>query len=336
MPLDNADSNYQNHIPEAVRRASAKADELAQAQNAPSAEEPPVEESVAPPAPVVVPAEPVAPPVQPEAPAQPSIDWEQRYRSLQGKYDSEIPRLNHELSQMRQILANLQAAPAPAQPATSTTVVVPPEDASEYGEDLITAARRWARAELQEEINGLRSEVSELRGGHQNIQAQTVQQRVEAGLNADPEIGNRWRALNNDPEFLAWLSRVDPFAGHPRIEMLRDAAGRGDVDRCARFFRAYVTEHTAVSQPAPMVATQTPAAPVASARPSLEDLAAPGRGSGPVPVSGASEKRMWTRNEITRFYNDVRKGRYAGRDADMRRIEHDIIAASTEGRIHQQ
>jgi len=326
---DNA-ATYENHIPEAVRRASLLADELAREAGAVDPSDEPGD-----PTPPVV--EPVVPSIVP--PAAPSVDWEQRYNTLQGKYDSEVPQLRGENQSLRHLIAEMQTpAPTPVVPAkTTTTVVVPPEDVETFGEDLVTAARRWARMEVAHDIEDLRGEIHQLRGGHQQIKSETTQSRNEAAFDADPELGGVWRQMNFDPKFLAWLAQVDPFAGVPRQGLLNEAATSGDTVRCMRFFKTYLAEHTAVSQPSPAPATQTlPTPEVAGARPTLEDLAAPGRSSGGSPAGNGgapAEKRVWTRAEITRFYRDASQGKYAHREAEKQRVENDILAAATEGRI---
>lgn len=329
MPLDNAEE-YRNHIPAAVREAAERADALARESGAvgvPPLEDEPIE--------AVAESEPAAAPAV--EPPTPEIDYEQRYRTLQGKYDAEIPELQARVRQLQNVLASMEmpAAPAPSSPVTTNTVVSP-EDIETFGEDLTVAARRWARAEIQPELDSMRQELAELRGGHREIKSETAVSRIEARFNADPELGDKWRALNSDPEFMAWLRHVDPFAGEPRQDLLNRAVDKGDAERCMNFFKVYLAEHTAVSQPSPTPLPQTTSPPAGQAggRPSLEDLAAPGRATGAGPASGAPDgKRVWTRSAVTRFYDDVRRNRYAGRDAEMHRTEAEIIAAASEGRI---
>lgn len=372
---------WENPIPPQVRRQVEQAEEIARRlqegesvqSSAPEAPDSPVQadasaqepastagEASLRPGPAEEPAGPgsgapagPAPQHQP-APSSPP-DYEQRYRTLQGKYDAEVPRLNTELSrynaenmQLRSLLADLQARDAypPAQGqrgAPSPSVNIPDEDATEYGEDLITAARRWARAEIQPELETMRAELGQLRGGQQRVETQSMQQHIAQGLNSVPELGGGvWQQLNNDPDFLAWLNQVDPFAGVSRFEMLRHATGVGDVARISRFFTAYLQEHTAAdhaSGPAHTHATNGhaqgagPNGAGAGPHRSLASLAAPGRAAGAATSSGAPQKRIWSTAQIKKHFKDVVDGRYQGREADQRRVEEDIVAAQREGRI---
>lgn len=351
MPLDNA-QEYANVIPEAVRRQAARAEEIARSigaapqpegEGAPAAPEgTPAAEQVTEPViadggTIVAPAAPPAP-ATPAAPAAPTVDWEQRYRTLQGKYDSEIPRLTGQVESLQQIISGMQErrpepTPAPAAPPAqeNTTVVVPQEDVETYGEELVSASRRWARAEVAKEIADLRNEITQLRGAQQQTAQMTTQEHVLNALDNDPSLTGKWRQVNEDPQFIAWLNQVDPFTGQQRKVLLRDAFSRGDVNRTGAFFKAYLAEHTAVTQDPP------PAPPIppepGAGRPSLEDLAAPGRASGPAPAGAPAEKRIWSNQDISAFYRDVRRGVYEGREAEKLRLEQDIFAATTEGRI---
>lgn len=70
----------------------------------------------------------------------------------------------------------------------------------------------------------------------------TVQPSVVAGLDATPDLAGRWRQINDDPAFLEWLDRNDLLSGQKRLLLLRDAYSRGDVDRTAAFFRAFIMD----------------------------------------------------------------------------------------------
>lgn len=352
MPLDNTNTpasnaeQYANFMPQAVRRAAERANELVQSLVAdPAQGNLPLEQTgtvvETPPAATVVETPPATPPVQPA----PTVDWEQRYRTLQGKYDHEVPtlrgdviRLTSQLDALQSTLNTLQTprevTPPPAAPAAPT---VPHEDVETYGEDLVTAARRWARAEVAGELDELKRQFGELKQTTTTVQQETAQTRAQtqmqtmlAGLDGDPVIGGQWRAINVAPEFMTWLDQVDPFTGQQRMALLRDAFGRGDVVRTAAFFKAYLNEHTAPrtsegGQPIPQ--------PGAGQQPTLETFATPGRGSGPAPGGAPADKRIWTQRDITAFYRDRTRGAYRDREAEAARLEQDIIDAAAEGRI---
>ena len=347
-PLDI--SSGENHIPEAVRRSTARAEEIARqagVANVPDAPEPTADDGVSAngETPVVgeTPPAPPAPPPAAPAPASPADDWEQKYRTLQGKYDSEVPGLRSQVNGLQQVLANLEPRspqePTKPDPApVVTTVGVPAKDIEEYGQELIDAVRRWARMEVQPLVDELRTKVDGLGSNFQKVERSAqetavfnARTHVRAMLNADPVLGPVWEDLNKDAGFINWIKSADPFSGQIRQPLLQGAFDAGQADRVKAFFNAYLSEHTATQVPA-QVPPHTPEQP-GTGRPTLEDFAAPGRGSTTPPSGGAPEKRTWSQPEIAAFYRDVNRGVYAGKEADKLRIEQDIIAAATEGRI---
>jgi len=67
-----------------------------------------------------------------------------------------------------------------------------------------------------------------------------VNQSVLAYLDAAPDLAGRWRQMNEDPTFLAWLGQIDPSTGQKRQALLNNAYAAGDAMRTATFFRAYI------------------------------------------------------------------------------------------------
>jgi hypothetical protein len=345
-PADN--SQFQPHIPAAVRRASQQADELA--REAGVANMPPLAE----PSPEVTtvvadrPAEDRPPEERPEhapAPAptpvpEPSSDWEQRYNTLQGKYNTELPELRGQVRSLQELLAAMQSAPRaelppaiPDQPKPRVNIrEIPSEDVEAYGQELINASQRWAEARFAPLLQDYERRIAAVEGGTQQMAQISAQRNVEQQLaHAVPN----WEQVNTDPAFLTWLAQVDPFSGRSRKAMITEAHGAGDAARTIAFFRAYLNEHTAVS-PTPGTRLDHTDAQASADRLPLESLAVPGRGQVAAPAaSGAPEKRIWTTAQITAFYREKQRGMWRDREADADRVERDIIAASKEGRVRQ-
>ncbi len=336
---------YATQIPAAVRRVAENAERLRQQvsgetttvvtdEPAPAAAPEPAPTVVEPPAPPPVQME--LPPEPAPAPAPASADegtWEQRYKTLEGKYRSETTQLRadvramqDEAANLRMLMATLQTAPAPA--SSAAPVAVPQEDAEAYGSDLITAAQRWAMAALQPQLDALQSEIASLKTTSKTTTTEVVKTRVDGLL--DKEIPN-WRSIDTSEAFHAWLDQVDPLSGAKRLPMLQAAYSQGEASRVLTFFRAYLAEHTAVSQPQGHT-TAIPVEAPPTAQVPLEDLAAPGR-SRPGSPAPQNETRIFTQSQIATFYRDVQKGSYRGREAEQQRLEAEIIRAGREGRV---
>src|SRR6185312_2944004 len=114
----------------------------------------------------------IAPPSTPAAAAAPpTVNYEHRYKVLQGKYDAEVPRMLNTLTETRQMLdqamrvnqqlqAQLQSRPAApnAQPtrAEDTFRHVTKEERESFGEDLIDVVGRRAHEVVDPELQGLK------------------------------------------------------------------------------------------------------------------------------------------------------------------------------------
>lgn len=336
------------HIPEAVRRQAARAEELYREAHAQASgednqdtgenttvvtEERPQLELTPPPE--ELPQQRTQPQQPQQAPQQqpgPS-EWEQRYNTLQGKYNTELPELRGQVRSLQEMLAAMQQLRPPApepQPQPQFSLppgAIPEADVEAYGEDLVSAAQRWAEARLAPRFAHLEQRLERVEGGNQQLASYTTGQHVEQYLN---RVVPEWEQLNKTQDFITWLNQVDPFSGQVRKVLADEAYRVGDGARTAAFFQAYLREHTAVGQPPGIQYGQTGAAAPAARLP-LAELAVPGRGA-PVtsPTPSAPERRTWTGQSINAFYRDKQRGRFSEAEAD--RIERDIFAAQLDGR----
>ena len=145
--------------------------------------------------------------------------WEQKYKTLQGMYNADVPRMkaeNRELSsrvaQMEQLLSTLNSQPA--QPE-SVDPLITDKDVQEYG-DSIDVMRRAAReelaqsnarvAQLEQQIVQMQASVLPQMNQISHAQAQSAEQGFWADLSRRvPD----WNAINESADFQSWLLEVD-------------------------------------------------------------------------------------------------------------------------------
>ena len=267
-----------------------------------------------------------------------SETYAQKWRTLQGMYNAEVPRLHAQnremqtrMQQMEQLLATMSASRT-QQPTqqVQAPVLVTEEDKAEYGES-IDMMRKVSREELipvAQEIAAIKRILAQLQmnvvpqvQNLANHQAQSNEQQFWATLTA--MIPN-WRAVNDNEDFQNWLLDIDPLSGISRQTILDDAQRNLDVARVANFFRTW-NEMNGVAN----VAQNTNRKASAS---ELERQVAPGKGRNTgAPTGGAG--KTYTPEDIKEFFANVRQGQYKGREAERDRIERDIFAAQREGRI---
>jgi len=261
--------------------------------------------------------------------------YEQRWRSLQGMYNAEVPRLHAErreltnrVQQLEQLLASMTAKPS-EQAETPAEKLITEQDIEDYG-DSIDVMRRVFR----EEAGALKQENAQLRQMLQQMQANVVpkvqqlsqRQAVSSEQAFWAELQTAvpdWQDINTSREFQSWLLEVDPLTGVPRQTYLEDAQRNLDARRVVNFFAAWKGQAGVPN------ARSTRTAQSAS---ELEKQVAPGRGrSGGNKTAG--EPKTYTQEDIKRFFTDVQKGKYKGKETERDRIERDIFAAQREGRI---
>lgn len=112
-----------------------------------------------------------------------------------------------------------------------------------------------------------------------------------------------YRSIDEDPRWHQWLLGTDMLSGRMRQVLLDDAVASGDATRIANFFRKFLNE------------------------------AAPAQASSAYRAGSMPSGKIYTRAEITRLYEQHRRGAYRGREAAWQAQEADIIAAAREGRV---
>lgn len=338
-------------LPPSVIAASKRADEIMQARSAPPAATPesklptpPAAPAAAtpapapPPAPVPATAPPPAPAPAPAAQADPAAkvpDWEANYKAMKGRFDQQENanrQLTGQITDLQRLLATI-STPAPAAPVAPE---IPEEyrltdkERTEYGEDFLRVVEKKAREISAAENAELKATVARLEqrmGNVSNAMVGDARQKMFDTLSSN--VAN-WRELNTSPEFLAWLALPDPYSGATRRTLLTKAYNENSASRLEAFFRGFIAEQAATGpDDAPVYSGANPPPKV-----DLGTLAAPGRAKqATANPSSLPEKPFYRRADIARFYTDIRKGAFAGRDADRLATEQDIIAAGREGRI---
>lgn len=259
--------------------------------------------------------------------------YEKRYKTLQGMYNADTARLraenqqmNQRLTQMEQLLSTLSTTPA--KQTANVEKLVTDKDVEEYG-DSIEVMRKVTK----EEVSAANQRIADLEHMIRQMQA-SVLPRVEQvaqkqALSSEQLFWTElsaavpnWREINADENFLNWLTSVDPLTGMTRQTYLEDAQRSFDTRRVANFFSTWQDLNGQQVAQSPRNATAS----------ELDRQVAPGRSRG----SGAPAQntaKIYAPKDIQKFFDDVRKGVYQGKETERDRIERDIFAAQRENRI---
>lgn len=322
-------------LPRAIQRQVEAAEAiLTGGNNPPAAQEPAASPAPQEPPPVVEPqtqqlTEPVAPaPAPSPAPVPPApteVDWEKKYKTLQGIFNAEMPKLQHATKDKDATIAALSAeveklkntSPAPEPQRLDT------KDVDSFGADLVEMVHRQVKAMLGPVVERVNADVVDFKA-----RLTSVEQRLEGttkvvATTAEDAFFSRltalvpnWSAINQDQRFLDWLAEIDPIYGATRQAALDAAQGALDANRVANVFNAF----------APQLTKQDP--PKTSP---LEKQTAPKAVASATPVP--TEKPVYTQQQVTEFYHAVATGKYRGREAEAAQVEQLINQALAEGRI---
>ncbi len=291
---------------------------------------------------------------KPKPEPQPGENWEQKFYTLQGKYNSEVPRLhadNRELSnqlmsireEMTELKGQLEESrKAPEGPAASKPSSVDklnPESFGDYGPEIV---------EIVNTLNGY-VDAFQNQGTLVNKQAETIrtlQSQIQGvqetqGQQAQATFGEKltkkcaeWERLNTDPDFNSWLDE-NGFR-----ETLNQHAQNGDVIRTAKLFNRYLTE----SGKAPAAPKTPPEEEQVKkpAQPDLEEHLAPQVNGGGTPPADAPTFsngdiqvffQRWSQAEAGGGYPFEACGKLISSGEDAAKLDYEISRANKEGRI---
>jgi len=293
------------------------------------------------PPPAPEPAPQQAPDLTPPPPGDDG-DWQQKYQTLKGKFDSEVPRLSGELretrGQLNEVLNRLDQMQPPqpqAQPAPEAPLVTD-EDIENFGPELADFIRRQATVVASGMTAGLREENATLRQQVEQVGASTGQVQVDRYLSRLRELVPDYETINVDQGFLNWLGEVDPIAGVPRQAFLNTAFEARDPDRTARLFNTFKEQAGITPRPP----APTPPQPGVGANggnggvpAGLETQISPNAGSGGGTPAAAAADQIWTAADIRNFTNDILRGTYKGREGEQQAIQNAIDDAIASGRV---
>jgi hypothetical protein len=269
-------------------------------------------------------------------------DYVQKYKTLQGMYNAEVPRLHSQnremqarVAQMEQLLSTLSTQPTTAPQTVQAQRFVSDTEREEYGESL-DVMRKVSREEIVPiigKISALENALNHIAASlNTSIVPQVQQVARQQAMSAEDKFWGtltavvpNWQQMNNDPDFQSWLLDIDPMTGVTRQTYLEQAQANLDVARVSSFFTTF---SQATGKYANANAQPTRSAPASE----LEKQVAPGRGrNSGTPTTQTT--RSYSPDDIKNFFNDVRSGKYRGREAERDRIERDIFAAQRENRI---
>lgn len=271
--------------------------------------------------------EPVAPQpeVKPEKPVEPEVPeetWQQKYKTLKGMYDAEVPRLHSDIRDLKSQMDKLQkAAEAPkpeAKPAAQPTKLVTDADVQAFGEDLIEVQRKVARevaAEFRGELDAMKAENEKLREQLNMTGSQVSEASFEQRLY---RLVPDFQTVNTDERWINWLNEVDPLLRAPRKSVAQEAFNTGDAEAVAHYIGMFKASVAPAEQPSDKAAE-------------LEKQIQPKRSATNAPVS--QQAKTYTDAQIQKMFQKSVEMSSRGQRDEAMKLEAEIDAAYREGRV---
>lgn len=268
--------------------------------------------------------EPQAP--EPQAPQPPSVDWEHKYKTLQGLFNREVPSLQGKVKdlegKLHEAIDRLNQAAESAKPKEPEKPTADPKDVENFGSDLVEMVQRVASSmlaraagELQTQAANIDRRLAQLEQAYQGTSQTVAMTAEQAFFDRLTKLVPDWEQTNANQAFLAWLAEVDPLLGQPRQVALDAAQQQMNADRAAAVFKAFV----ATSQPAPKANN-------------LDKQVSP-KGTASSAPPTPQQPVIWTQQQVVDFYNAKRRGDFRGREKDAAALEAEINLAISEGRV---
>ena len=261
------------------------------------------------------------------SPTDVADEFEQKYKTLRGKYDAEVPRLHSQVKDLTAKLNNLaeSLAAKPKEPTKPKEKVsyVTDEDRAEFGEELIDVQRRVAQEVSQEYTERMEQQDAVI----QKLQDQLAKTGNDVGEMSFTQrlhsVVPDFAEIDNDERWVAWLNEHDPMLRGPRRDQAAAAFQAGDVEAVLHYVNLF-KESIAQPEPAPRDQRQS----------ELEKQVAPNRSANSVRTQSANQNsKLYSSKEVDNAWTKVRALNTKGKYADAEKLEAELTAAYMEGRV---
>ncbi|MCZ7404495.1 MAG: hypothetical protein O8C67_06140, partial [Candidatus Methanoperedens sp.] len=245
---------------------------------------------------------------------------------MQGKYDAEVPRYAYRVqyleNQVQDLTGQIEALKStPATPPTSPAT--PATSIADVLKNSTDEKMKSFRDNFPDVFEGMTQIVNLMEGQIRQdtdrklsaLESHSVQDRQTKFAKAmnDKHLG--WSTMGQDLNWAMWLSQKDRYSPKRRLDLLKDANASLDSEAVINLIDDFKAE-MAKAGIAPATPPLTPA-PVAPTVP----FVAPPSGPSPAPPMNPPPQDAVTRSFINQFYQDKVRGKYKGRDEEIKKIQ---------------
>ena len=254
-------------------------------------------------------------------------DFKQKYNTLKGKYDAEVPRLHQQVKQLTEEISDFRKEMTvkkeePTKPKEKVSLVTD-ADREEFGEDLLNVQRKVAQEVAQdyeeklEQQNKIIKELQEqIAGTNKQVGDVGFSQRL---ANLIPDFAQ----IDNDERWIAWLNEHDPMLRAPRRVQAQQAFDKGDAEAIADYVKLWKASLPETSD--------EPEKPVAKQE--LEKQVAPNRSANSAKAPVTPNGKIYSPRDMDNAWTKVRTLNTRGKYEDAAKLEAELTAAYMENRV---
>jgi uncharacterized coiled-coil protein SlyX len=271
--------------------------------------------------------EPVVEEVKPADTSDGASDaFKQKYSTLKGKYDAEVPRLHQQVRELTDQLGSIQKGMEDVKKAESDkpkekVSYVTDADREEYGDDLIDFQRRVAK-EVSQEYDGRFEQqekvIAELREQVSSTDNQVGEMGFAQKLNV---LVPGFDQLDNDERWVSWLNEYDPMSRGPRRDQAQGAFDRGDADSVAHYVKLFRESVDPVDQAK------------SNRQSEIEKQVTPNRSASTSATKSMVGSKIYSAKQMDKAWNKTRNLNTSGKYDEAAKLEAELTAAYMEGRV---
>ena len=273
--------------------------------------------------------EPVAVEAKPadDIPEEISDSFKQKYSTLKGKYDAEVPRLHQ---QVRELSEQMDAIRKDAEVSQKVESEKPKErvsyvtdaDRDEYGDDLIDFQRRVAKEHAQEFEGRFEQQakvIEELQKKISTTDSQVGEQGFTQRLNA---LVPGFDQLDNDERWVSWLNEYDPMSRGPRRDQAQAAFNAGDAEAIAHYVSLFNGSVNPVEDSK------------GDRQKELEKQVSPNRSASTASTKSAGQSnKIYSAASSEKAWTKIRALNTKGSYEEAEKLEAELTVAYMEGRV---
>ena len=261
-------------------------------------------------------------------------EWKQRYDTLQGKYNAEVPQLHGTANalriQLQEALTRIQTLEADKAKGAGG-----PDNGKGTGageEEVVDPSLKAFKEEYPDIFDAVKKMVqpkapevpkpAEVKVDPATPPAAATEARQTMLYTLGRDIPD-WKEVNKDPEFIKSLEAFDPKAGMTKLQALNQAFNANDSATVIGFFRDYKAAKAA----APVIDANAKLGPDGKPLTAEELALAPPKGGRP-PGGPQGDQIAVTPQDLAKFYDQARRGLWGSITEQKYRTEEARLLAA--------